>query len=213
MGNVFTEAFYKARGKDYMEARVRAFGRPDMGSRLSNYGKREETPFSYWTVRSVDGLFQDWDARHNLAQLLEGLGFPDNVTEPSYNGFSHKWEDYPGAWFDSWEEEFGIAVQFAHHIEANDELREWLRAWEHADTDARRAEAKEKLTKILAIATGGIAAMGAAILVSATSNEDEAQEERREEAQRIEEDSSALISGALAVGASVVIIGALIWLG
>ena len=213
MGNVFTEAFYKARGKDYMEARVSAFGRPDMGSRLSNYGKREETPFSYWTVRSVDGLFQDWDARHNLAELLEGLGFPDNVTEPSYNGFSHKWEDKPGAWFDSWEEEFGIAVQFAHHIEANDELREWLRAWEHADTNARRAEAKAKLTQILAIATGGLATIAGAMIVSAAGDGDTAQEERREEAQKIEDDSSAFISSALAVGATVVILGALIWLG
>jgi len=216
---IFADAYYKARGADYMRARTGVgifggLGRPDMGSRLSSYGKQEGTPFSYWTVRGVDGLFQDWDARRNLGIILEEMGLIENVREFHYDPYKERDENWgPGYWFNSWTEEFEIAVKVAQNVEANDELREYLRVWEHADTDARRAAEKERTLKLASILTGGVTAIAAGMISSARGNDTEGDAEFQAEVEaagaRADASPALVIGGTLAAVAFVV--GLMLW--
>jgi len=107
---------------------------PDMGGVLGKINSRENRGWDYWTVRAVDGLFQDEDATYNRDMVFEAMGL----------------DQHKGGEFETWKQEVHVATLVADYVQSNPELHDYLKRWEKADTEARRAEQRaETIGRIL----------------------------------------------------------------
>lgn len=123
---------------------------PDMGATLGKINTEQGKGWNYWTIRIVDGLFQNKDAINNRDTVFESLELSENI----------------GGVFDNWAEEVDTAVIIADYIQNNVELWEYLREWEHLDTETRRAEQRaERLSNVLVGLTAFGAFVGTALAV------------------------------------------------